>query len=97
MITNALLEIVITVIHGFNSLFPSFSLPTYFSSGAIIPSDVTNFLAASFYTISSFFPSSLILSILVAIADLWPIALAWIVANWIYNHIPIIAGFGVSS
>lgn len=95
MIPGFLLAVIDVIIRGFNALFPSFSLPSYFSSGSIIPSSVVDFFAAGFYTISPFFPSALMLALLVAIADLWPIVLAWIVANWIYNHIPTIAGFGV--
>ncbi len=94
MLTNLILDLINAILTGFNALFPHFSLPSYFSSGSIIPSGVVDFLAASLYTVSSFFPSSLILAVLVAIANLWPIVLAWVVANWIYNHIPTIAGFG---
>lgn len=95
MIVGWILSLVTAVISAFDSLFPSFSLPSFFSGGSLIPSSVVNFFAAGFYTISPFFPSALVLSLLVAIADLWPVILAWIVANWIYNHIPTIAGFGV--
>lgn len=94
MITGFLLLLVDAILHGIDALFPSWSMPSYFASGSIIPSGVVDFLAAGFYTISPFFPSALILAVLVAIADLWPVVLAWIVANWIYNHIPTIAGFG---
>jgi hypothetical protein len=97
MITTAIIDLINTVIAGFDSLFPSFSLPSYFSGGSLIPSGVVNFFAAAFNTISPFFPSALFLAVLVALADLWPIVLAWIVANWVYNHIPTIAGFGVGN
>ena len=97
MITDLLLQAVITVIHGLDAIFPTFSLPSYFSGGAIIPSSVTSFLAAGFYTVSPFFPSALVLALLVAIANLWPVVLAWIIANWVYNHLPTIAGFGVTT
>ena len=97
MITNVLLSLITTLVSGIDSLIPSFTLPSFFTGASLLPIGVINFLAASAFMITPIFPSGLLLSFLVAIADLWPFIMAFLVFDWIYNHIPTIAGFGVKS
>jgi hypothetical protein len=95
MITNAILALVNVIVGAVDSLLPSFTLPSFFSGGSILPTDVVNFFAAAFSMISPFFPSALLLSILSAAAALWTPVLAYLVFQWICKHTPTIAGFGL--
>lgn len=97
MIVGWIISLVVVAVNAIDSLLPSFTLPGFFSSGSLIPSSAINFLAAALYTISPFFPSSLLLSILVAAASLWPAVLAYLVFSWIIKHTPTIAGFGLGA
>lgn len=95
MITNFLLTVITSVVSSVDALLPSFSLPSFFASGSLIPSGVVQLVASALYSVSPWFPSSLLLSILVAAASLWPAVLGYIVFQWIWKHTPTIAGFGL--
>lgn len=97
MITDALLSIVSTVVSFIDGLIPSFALPGFFASGSLVPDSVVNFLAAAFHMVAPFFPSSLVLSLLVAGAALWPAFMGYLVFTWVIRHTPTVAGFGLGS
>lgn len=97
MITNTILGLITTIVSGIDSLLPSLTLPAFFTGGSILPSSVIQFLAAASFMVEPLFPSGLVLSLLVMVTSLWPAVLAMLVFNWIYHHIPTIAGFGVGT
>lgn len=97
MITTFIISVVVTVIQAIDGLLPSFTLPSFFAGGSILPSGVVTFLAAALYSISSWFPSSLLLSILSAAAALWPAVLGYYAFTWMIRHSPTIAGFGLGA
>jgi len=95
VITNLILELVSTVIGAVDALMPHIEFPGWLTSGDLIPSGVIDFFGAIFSTIAPFFPSLILLEILVAIMSLWPAVCAYTVFQWIYRHIPTVAGFGL--
>lgn len=97
MITNLILDLVNLVLSGINALLPHFTMPSWLMAGNIIPSGVSSFLGAALHMIAPFFPSAVLCDIFVGVANLWPFFAAYTVAQWIYRHIPTIAGFGIGN
>ena len=96
MITNVLIAIVTGALGAFNSLFPSVTLPSWFTSDAI-GSTVANYVGGLLGAIGGWFPVDTTLNILFAIVTLLPFIAAYIVAEWVWRHVPIIAGFGTGA
>ena len=97
MITNAIIGLVTTVVSFIDGLLPSFTMPTWLTTTTFIPSAWAQFLGMIAKWAAPVFPSDLVLSILVALSWFWPIVVAYTIFQWIYTHLPTIAGFGLGS
>jgi hypothetical protein len=96
VITNAILSIVITVVGFFNGLFPSLTIPSWVSSDQI-GSAVANYIGGMLAAISSWFPSAALVTILQGVVTLLPLVAGYYVAEWVWRHVPTIAGFGTGN
>jgi len=94
MIINLVLDLVSAVVSAVDALLPSFTMPSWLTSGTLIPSDVSNYIGEGLHIISPFFPSAVLAEIFVGILTMLPFVAAYTVAQWVYRHIPTIAGFG---
>jgi hypothetical protein len=94
MITNLLIGLITTIVNALDALLPHFTVPSFMTSGSLIPTGAVDFIAALFSAVSSFYPSQLVLSIFVSICAMWPVVGAYLVFQWVWRHVPTIAGFG---
>jgi|ERR1035437_3302135 hypothetical protein len=97
MITNLLLGLANLIISAIDAILPSFTVPSWLEAGTLVPSGLTNFIGSALYIIHPFFPSAVMTEIVVGVFSLWPAIAAYTVAQWIYRHIPTIAGFSVGA
>jgi hypothetical protein len=97
MITNAILGVIGVVIGWVDDLLPHLTLPAWLSAGTLIPTDVSDFVGQALHIIAPFFPSAVLAEIFVGICNMLPFVAAYTVAQWIYRHIPTIAGFSVGN
>ena len=96
MITDALITVVNTVVGAFNALFPSLTLPTWFTSDTI-GSTVANYIGGMLGAVHSWFPVTAVLTVLSAVVTMLPLIAAYLVAEWVWRHVPTIAGFGTGN
>ena len=94
MITNVIINIITTIINFLDGLLPHLTMPSWLVAGNLIPTAASNFLGEALYTIAPFFPSTIIAEIFVGICSLLPFIAAYTVAQWVWNHVPTVAGFG---
>ena len=94
MITSAILALLTGLISAVDVLLPSFTMPSFLQTTTLIPSDVVSFMASGLALISPVFPSGVLLTIVEGVSTLIPIVGAYVVFNWVYQHIPTVAGFG---
>ena len=97
MVTSLLLDLVNVILSGINAILPHFTMPSWLTAGSLIPSSVSNFVGAALYAISSVFPVSVVTEIFVGVASMWPFVAAYTVAQWVFQHLPTIAGFGINA
>jgi len=91
---SGLLLAISTVIGFLDGLLPHVTMPSWVTAGSLIPSGVSNFIGSALHTIAPVFPSAVLADIFVGVASLWPFVAAYAVAQWVWNHVPTIAGFG---
>lgn len=94
MITNGLLEVVTAILSGLFSLIPSFSMPTWLSSATAFPSGVASSIGGYLHAVEPYFPIDTILTVLASVLELWPVVIGYLVFQWVWEHLPTIAGFG---
>lgn len=97
MITTLILDLVNSILTGINAILPGVTMPSWLSSGTLIPSSVSTFVGALLHTISPIFPSAVLIEIFVGVCSLWPFVASYVVAQWVFRHLPTIAGFGISA
>ena len=97
MITTLILNLVNVILSGINAILPSFTMPAWLVAGSLIPSSVSNFVGAGLYAISPVFPVTVVTEIFVGVASMWPFVAAYTVAQWVFEHLPTIAGFGINA
>jgi hypothetical protein len=96
MITNLIIGLVDIVVTAFNALMPHLTLPTWLTTNAFsstIADDVGGLLAP----ISAWFPVDAVLNCVYAALVLLPIFAAYSVFQWVWRHVPTIAGFGTGN
>lgn len=94
MIVSGVLRLVSAILGGFFSLLPSWSMPSWLSSGTAFPSGLASTVGGYLHVVAPFIPVDLMLTILGAVFSLWPAIIGYLVFQWVWNHIPEIAGFG---
>ena len=97
MITNVILTVVNVVISATDALLPHLTIPSWLSAGTLIPSGVSNTIGAALYTASPILPAAIFAEIFVGVASMWPFVAAYTVAQWVFRHVPTIAGFGMGN
>lgn len=94
MILNLILGLLSSLIYAVDSILPHFTMPSFLTTTTLIPSNVVSFMASGLALISPVFPSGVLLNIVEGVSTLIPIVGVYVIFNWVYNHIPSIAGFG---
>ncbi len=94
MITDFIITILTAIVSFLDSLLPHLTIPSWLTAGNLIPTSVSNFVGEALNTISPFFPTVILAEIFVGIASMWPFVAAYAVAQWVWDHVPTVAGFG---
>jgi hypothetical protein len=47
--------------------------------------------------VAPFIPVDVVLTVLTTVMLLWPVIFAYVVFNWVYRHVPSVAGFGLGA
>lgn len=94
MITAAIIGLVHVVVAAFLSLLPSWTPPSWLAAGTALPTGVADSIGSLLHPVASFLPLDTILTVLGDIFELWPVVVAYLVFQWVWSHIPTIAGFG---
>ena len=94
MILDLILALLSALVSAIDGLLPHFTMPSFLTTTTLIPSDVVSFMASGLALISPVFPSGVLLNIVEGVSTLIPITGAYLLFNWVYHHIPTVAGFG---
>ena len=93
MVTNALIDLVTFVLAPIiNALFPHLSLTGFTNFSTDAASTLAGYLGA----MTPFFPVTFTLTILQVFVVMLPAIGAYVVFQWVWDHIPSIAGFGTA-
>jgi uncharacterized sodium:solute symporter family permease YidK len=92
VITTFLLSLFGAVISFFNGLLPSWTLPSWLTTEGFsaVATTVGDFLAGP----RGIFPVDATLTVLQEVLLLLPVILGYMIFQWVWNHVPTIAGFG---
>lgn len=94
MIVNGFLVVLTSALSAIFSVLPSWSLPSWISSGAAFPSGIAADIGGLLQPIRPYFPIDTILTVMSSVFGLWPVILAYMAFEFVWRHIPTIAGFG---
>lgn len=94
MIVNGLLIAVTALLRALFSLIPSFTLPSWLASASAFPSGVATTIGGYLHTVQPYFPIDTILQVISDVLVLWPVIIGYLVFQWVWAHLPTIAGFG---
>ena len=95
MITNLLLTVVSGVVGFFDSFLPHVAMPAWLSGATVLPSGVAATIGGMMAAVAPFIPVDVVLTVLTTVMLLWPVIFAYVVFNWVYRHVPTVAGFGL--
>ncbi len=95
MITNLLLDLVTSVVSFFDSFLPHVVMPSWLAGTVVLPSAVASTIGGMLAAVAPFIPVDVVLTVLTTVMLLWPVIFAYVVFNWIYRHVPTVAGFGL--
>jgi hypothetical protein len=93
VIVSWLIEAVTQILAGIFSLLPSWSIPSWLASGTL-STGVANTIGGFLEPVRNVLPVDTICSVLASVLALWPAILGYLVFQWIWSHLPTIAGFG---
>lgn len=93
MITGWLIGLVVSVLSAINGFLPSLSLPSWMTSDAWSAA-IVNTVGGMLGAMSGWFPVDALLSVLIGVLTLLPIIAGYVVFDWVWKHVPVIAGFG---
>jgi len=96
VIVTGLIEIVVTVVGAFDALLPTFTLPSWLTSDAW-SAGVANTVGGMLAAMQSWFPVDALLTVLHDVLVLLPALAAYAVFEWVWRHVPTIAGFGTGN
>jgi hypothetical protein len=90
VITNAIIGIIVVVVGFFDGLLPSIGVPSWFTTNATAgtAADIGNALSA----VKNVLPVDALLTVLHAFLLFLPLALGYLIFNWVWNHSPTIMG-----
>jgi hypothetical protein len=94
VITDLLLQPIVTIVTFISGLLPSVTFPSWLEGGSLLPSSVANDIGGLLGSVNTYLPVSEMLTALVFMFSLWPAIAGYVVFSWIWKHIPTIAGFG---
>lgn len=96
MITNFVISLVTTVVSFFINLLPSMTIPSWFgtdSFGTTLANQVGGLLVGA----KDYLPVGAIVDVVAAVCTLLPVFAAFWVFEWVWKHVPTIAGFGTGN
>ena len=96
MITDALITLVNTIVGFFDSLLPLFTAPSWFT-GSGLTVTVAQWIGSALAPMNQFLPVDAILNVLMTLFVLLPFIAAYTVFQWVWDHVPTIAGFGTGN
>ena len=96
MITSAIISLVVAIVNVFDALLPSFTLPSWLTSDSWA-SGVANTVGGMLAAIRGWFPVDPLLTVLHDLLVLLPMLAAYAVFEWVWRHVPTIAGFGTGN
>ncbi len=94
MITNALLLLINAVIGFFDALMPHFSPPTWLGSVSTFGSTLAQYLGGALGVVQPILPVDAMIQVAAALLTVLPVIGAYTVFQWVWNHVPMVAGFG---
>jgi hypothetical protein len=93
MFVTWLLQIVTLSLSLFFGLIPNITLPSWMTSSAFA-SGVASAIGGALEPVRPFFPIDTILTVLASLFTVWPLVLGYLVFEWVWAHVPTVAGFG---
>lgn len=96
MIVDMVLSLVTVLVQGFDALFPTVAVPAWLTTDNF-GSTVAGYVGALLAPISGWFPVDPFLNALYAVLVMLPLFGAYLVAEWVWRHVPTIAGFGTGN
>jgi hypothetical protein len=90
MITDGIFVVLSAVIGFFDRLLPSFTVPSWFTSNAT--SGITTAVGDGLSAVKNVLPVVAMLNVLHAFLLFLPLALGYMIFDWVWNHSPTIMG-----
>jgi hypothetical protein len=100
MITDWLISIMVSVVNFFDTLLPHFDMSSAWFSWLTtnaFSTTIGNYVGGLLAPISSWFPVDAFLNVLYALLIFLPAVAAYEVFQWVWRHVPTIAGFGTGN
>jgi hypothetical protein len=94
VIIDDILSIVSALLRGFFDLLPSWTLPSWLAAGTAFPSGVAATIGGYLRVVAPFLPVDVCLTVIGSILSLWLAIVGFLVFQWVWEHVPTIAGFG---
>jgi hypothetical protein len=97
VITDFFLTIILSVVEFFDSFLPHVTMPSWLAGSTVLPSGVASTIGGMMAAVAPFIPVDVVLTVLTTVMLLWPVIFAYVVFNWVYRHVPSVAGFGLGA
>lgn len=94
MIVSFIIGLVDSALGFVFRLIPSWSMPGWLTSGTAFPSGVATAIGGYLRVVAPFLPVDLILTVLQSVFSLWPAVVGYLIFQWVWQHVPTVAGFG---
>ena len=94
MIITWIIEGITGALSWIFSILPSWSMPSWLSSGSAFPSGVATTIGGYLHVVAPFLPVDLVLTILATVLTLWVVVAGYLIFQWVWSHVPTISGFG---
>ena len=95
MIVGWIITAVAALLKAFFALLPSWAMPSWLASGTALPGSVASSLGGALEPVrAAGLPVDTILTVIGSIFSLWPLVIGYLVFEWVWKHVPSIAGFG---
>jgi hypothetical protein len=97
VIITTILQMIHDILQGFFALLPSWSMPSWLTSGTAFPSGVATSVGGYLRVVAPFLPVDLTLTVIASVLELWLALIGFLVFEWVWKHVPEIAGFGTGN
>jgi hypothetical protein len=94
VIVDGIIDLVRDVFGFFLNLLPSWTPPSWLSSGTALPTGVATTIGGLLHAVAGFIPIDTFLTVIGDVFLLWPVIIGYLVFQWVWSHVPTIAGFG---